>query len=107
MTRHPMTKTLNISVVNGGIVSQGSYGLYDINRSNGVRRGDVIRVWHVMADGARVDSFLTRDQARDVADYYRRQADLALEIVALRRRYSNARADDMARRAAVAALRYI
>ena len=46
-------------------VAQGSYGLQRINLHNGVRiGGDTMRVWHVVINGDRTETFLTRREAR-------------------------------------------
>lgn len=64
------------------VVSQGSYGLRRINRSNGTDIGTVMTVWHVHDTDKRdprpgrfghllVGTYLTRTEARQAAADYR------------------------------------
>ncbi len=47
------------------LVANGSYGIYRINPRNGVRRGNIITVWHVIRDDRRIATYATRHEARD------------------------------------------
>lgn len=46
------------------IVAQGSYGLQRINPENGVRKGNVMKVWHAQVGEKRFGPFKTREEAR-------------------------------------------
>jgi hypothetical protein len=91
---------MQITIKDAGTFAQGSFGLRDINRANGVDRGPMIRVWHVIGDGVRLDSFLSRQAARDAAATFARYPDATAELAALRRRHADADrlAADIARR---------
>ena len=66
-----MTREITIT---SQVVAQGSYGLNKINPVNGVRIGDTIKVWHVMRDGHRLNTYLTRREARECVRGIRQSA---------------------------------
>lgn len=56
------------------VVAQGSYGIRKINHKNGTDIGHAIKVWHVLKNGKRVETWPTRQMAQEAATSLR-QAD--------------------------------
>lgn len=75
--------------------AQGSYGLRRINRGNGTDISAIITAWHVMTPTARLDSYLSRGDARRAAAILERSADTE-QLAALRRGHRNYEADRLA-----------
>lgn len=83
------------TTITSDLLCQGSYGLRDINRANGTDNGTIMRVWHVIAASTRLESYLTRDEARKAQAKFAASADTP-NLIAARNNYRHTKADEIA-----------